>query len=129
VKFSLRWLSTLLLVVVPGFIGWSTGPAWSQSQPPAKSRPAIYDFGSGRCLSCREMEKILDAVKGQYGQQVEVRLIYVDRDKDLARQYKVMLIPTQVFVDASGQEVFRHLGLFPKDELVKKLQELKFIKP
>jgi thioredoxin 1 len=75
------------------------------------------------------MEKILEAVKGQYGQQVEVRLIYVDRDKDLARQYKVMLIPTQVFVDASGQEVFRHLGLFPKDELVKKLQELKFIKP
>jgi thioredoxin 1 len=129
VKLSLRWLSTLLLVVVTGFMGWSIGPAWSQSQPTAKSRPAIYDFGSGRCLTCREMEKILDAVKGQYGDQVEVRLIYVDRDKDLARQYKVVLIPTQVFVDASGQEVFRHMGLFPKDELVKKLQALKFIKP
>jgi thioredoxin 1 len=129
VKLFLRWLSTLLLVVVTGSLGWSTGPARGQSQPPANSRPAIYDFGSGRCLSCREMEKILDAVKGQYGAQVEVRLIYVDQDRDLARQYKVMLIPTQVFVDASGQEVFRHLGLFPKDELVKKLQELKFIKP
>jgi thioredoxin 1 len=129
VKFSLRWLSTLLLVVVSGFMGWSTGPAWCETPAPAKSRPAIYDFGSGRCLTCREMEKILEAVKGQYGKQLEVRLIYVDRDKDLARQYKVMLIPTQVFVDASGQEVFRHLGLFPKDKLVKKLQELKFIKP
>lgn len=127
-KSSLRWLSTLLLVVATGLTFPLTGPAWSQSQPPAKSRPAIYDFGSGRCLTCREMEKILEAVKGQYGQQVEVRLIYVDRDKDLARQYKIMLIPTQVLVDASGQEVFRHLGLFPKDELVKKLQELNFIK-
>jgi thioredoxin 1 len=129
VKFSLRWLSTLLLVVITGFLGWLTGPAWSQASAPAKSRPAIYDFGSGRCLSCREMEKILDAVKGQYGQQVEVRLIYVDQDADLARRYKIMLIPTQVLVDASGQEVFRHLGLFPKDELVKKLRELQFIKP
>jgi thioredoxin 1 len=129
VKLSLRWLSTLLLVVVTGFIGWSIGPARGQASAPAKSRPAIYDFGSGRCLSCREMEKILDAIKGQYGGQVEVRLIYVDQDRDLARQYKVMVIPTQVFVDASGQEVFRHLGLFPKDKLVKKLQELKFIKP
>jgi thioredoxin 1 len=128
VKFFLRWLSTLFLVVVTGFIGWSTGLAWSQSPLPAKSRPAIYDFGSGRCLSCRQMEKILEAVKGQYGEQVEVRLIYVDQDTDLARRYKIMLIPTQVLVDASGQEVFRHLGLSPKDELVKKLQELNFIK-
>ena len=128
-KLFFRWLSTLLLVVVTGSLGWSTGPAWGQTQPPAKSRPVIYDFGSGRCLTCREMEKILEAVKGQYGQQVEVRLIYVDRDKDLASRYKIVLIPTQVFVDASGQEVFRHLGLFPKDKLVKKLQELKFIKP
>ena len=128
-KFSLRWLSTLLLVVATGLTFPLTGPACGQASAPAKSRPAIYDFGSGRCLSCREMEKILDAIKGRYGQQVEVRLIYVDQDRDLARQYKIMLIPTQVFVDASGQEVFRHLGLFPKDKLVKKLQELKFIKP
>jgi thioredoxin 1 len=74
------------------------------------------------------MEKILEAVKGQYGEQVEVRLLYVDQDTDLARRYKIMLIPTQVLVDASGQEVFRHLGLSPKDELAKKLQELNFIK-
>ena len=128
-KLSLRWLSTLLLVVVTGLTFPLTGPACGQASAPAKSRPAIYDFGSGRCLNCRKMEKILEAVKGQYSQQVEVRLIYVDQDRDLARQYKIMLIPTQVFVDASGQEVFRHLGLFPKDELVKKLQELKFIRP
>jgi len=63
------------------------GSVWSQNPPPAKARPAIYDFGAGRCLSCREMEKILEAVKGQYGGQVEVRLIYVDQDKDLARRY------------------------------------------
>jgi thioredoxin 1 len=73
------------------------------------------------------MEKILAAVKARYGSQVDIRLVYVDRDKDLAGQYKVMLIPTQVFLDPSGHEVFRHLGLFPQEELVKKLRELKFI--
>jgi thioredoxin 1 len=39
-----------------------------------------------------------------------------------------MLIPTQVFLDASGKEVFRHVGLYPEKDLLAKLKELKFIK-
>jgi thioredoxin 1 len=127
VKFYRRWLTTLLLVAVTGLTVALTIPAWGKSQPPAPVRPILYDFGSGRCYSCQQMEKILQAVKNRYGSQVDIRLIYVEKDQDLARQYKVMLIPTQVFVDASGKEVFRHMGLFPQAELVKKLQELKFV--
>jgi thioredoxin 1 len=123
-KFSCRWLGPLFIV---GLLFLLTGLAQGESPPPAQPRPILYDFGSGRCYSCQQMEKILQAVKGRYGSQVDIRLIYVEKDQDLARRYKVMLIPTQVFVDPSGKEVFRHIGLFPQDKLVKKLQELKFI--
>jgi thioredoxin 1 len=102
-------------------------PCFSQTAAATPSRPALYDFGSGMCLSCQEMEKILADLKGRYGERLEVRLIYVDKDKDLTRQYGIMLIPTQVFLDASGKEVDRHVGLFPRDDLIKKLKELKFI--
>jgi thioredoxin 1 len=123
-KFSRRWLGLWFIV---GLLFLLACPAWGESPPPAQSRPILYDFGSGRCYSCQQMEKILQAVKERYGSQVDIRLVYVEKDKDLARRYKVVLIPTQVFVDASGKEVFRHMGLFPQDKLVEKLQELKFI--
>jgi thioredoxin 1 len=123
-KFSYRWLGLLLGV---GLMVLLTGPAWGESQSATKPRPILYDFGSGRCYSCQQMEKILQAIKARYGSQVDIRLVYIDKDQDLARRYKVILIPTQVFVDASGKEIFRHMGLFPQDKLVKKLQELKLI--
>jgi thioredoxin 1 len=123
-KFSCRWLGPLLIV---GLMVLLSGPAWGQSPPPTQSRPILYDFGADNCYSCIQMKKILQAIKARYGSQVDVRVIQVRKDRDLAHRYKVMLIPTQVFVDASGKEVFRHMGLFPQDELVKKLQELKFI--
>ena len=42
-------------------------------------------------------------LQASYGDQVEVRMVYADKEKDLFQQYKIMLIPTQVFLDASGQ--------------------------
>jgi thioredoxin 1 len=127
VKFSRQPLAALLAGLFLFSCLGAALPDRSPAQTPEKSRPILYDFGMGRCLSCQQMEKILAAVKARYGSQVDIRLVYVDRDKDLAGQYKVMLIPTQVFLDPSGHEVFRHLGLFPQEELVKKLRELKFI--
>jgi thioredoxin 1 len=52
----------------------------------------------------------------------------VDKEKPLFEQYKIMLIPTQVFLDASGKEVDRHIGPLPKEEVLKKLKELKLIR-
>jgi thioredoxin 1 len=106
------------------------GQPWTQAQAaaPAPGKPALYDFGRGMCASCIEMGKILDAVKAKYGKQVEIRMIMAEDNQAAFKQYKIMLIPTQVFLDASGKEVFRHIGLFPEKDVVAKLQELKFIK-
>jgi thioredoxin 1 len=127
-KISRATLIGLFCLVV-GFL--MVGQAWptqALASAPAQGKPAIYDFGRGMCYSCIEMGKILDSVKGKYGHQVEIRLIMAENDQAAFKQYKIMLIPTQVFLDASGKEVFRHIGLFPEKELVAKLKELNFIK-
>ena len=100
----------------------------AQAAAAANGKPALYDFGRGMCVPCMEMEKILGSIKGKYGNQIEVRLVMAEKDEGMFKQYKIMLIPTQVFLDASGKEVFRHVGLYPEPELVQKLQELNFIK-
>lgn len=112
-----------------GCLLWSF-PALSQSTAaaPAAAKPALWDFGMGMCAPCIQMEKVLAAIKGKYGDQIEVRLVMAEKEKPLFQQYKIMVVPTQVFLDASGKEVDRHMGFMPEEALVKKLQELNFIK-
>jgi len=38
------------------------------------------------------------------------------------KEFGIRAIPTQVFLDKDGNEYFRHLGFFAKDELIKILQ-------
>jgi thioredoxin 1 len=102
-------------------------PAQAQAAAPAKAKPALYEFGAGYCASCKEMAKVMAELKKTHSDQVEFRMVYVDKEKPLFEQYKVMLIPTQVFLDASGKEVDRHMGALTKEEVLKKLQELKLI--
>ena len=118
-----------LVCLVMGFlVVWQPVPTLAQAAAPAKGKPALYEFGAGYCVSCKEMAKIMAELTPQYGDQVEVRMVYVDKEKPLFEQYKIMLIPTQVFLDASGKEVDRHVGALPKEEVIKKLKELKFIR-
>ncbi len=117
-----------LLGLIVGFlVVWQACPTPVHAAP-AQGKPALYDFGRSMCIPCKEMEKILGSIKGKYGNQIEVRLVMAEKDEGLFKQYKIMLIPTQVFLDASGKEVFRHVGLYPENELVAKLKELNFIK-
>jgi thioredoxin 1 len=103
-------------------------PGWCQSPTSPASKPALYDFGMGMCIPCKDMEKVLDSIKSKYGNQIEVRLILAEKERPMFEKFKIVSVPTQVFLDSSGQEVERHIGFFPEDELIKKLQDLKFVK-
>ncbi len=104
-------------------------PGWAQSSTPiAKAQPALYEFGAGYCASCKEMEKVMAELQASHGDQIQVRMIYAGKEDDLFKQYKIMLIPTQVFLNAEGKEVFRHMGALTKEQVLQKLKDLKFIK-
>lgn len=108
-------------------LAWQPLPAQAGAAP-SQGKPAVYDFGRGMCIPCKEMEKVLAAIKSEYGDQVEMRLVMLEKNEDLFKQYKIMLVPTQVFLDAEGKEVDRHMGAWSKDQVVNKLKELKFIR-
>jgi thioredoxin 1 len=122
-----HWAKRLGLIIGLLFL-FQVIPGLGQSSLSAAGKPALYDFGMGQCVPCKEMEKILASIKSKYGDQIEVRLVMAETDKALFQQYKIVAVPTQVFLDASGKEVERHMGIFKEDDLVKKLKDLKFIK-
>jgi thioredoxin 1 len=114
--------------LVMGFlVVWQPAPTQAQGAAPPSGKPALYEFGAGYCYSCKEMAKVMAELKTSHSDQVESRMVYVDKEKPLFDQYKIMLIPTQVFLDAQGKEVDRHIGPLTKEEVLKKLKELKLI--
>ncbi|MEW6386222.1 MAG: thioredoxin domain-containing protein [Thermodesulfobacteriota bacterium] len=101
--------------------------AQSQNPGPQPGRPALYEFGAGYCYSCKEMAKVMAELKISHGDQVEFRMVYADKEQDLFKQYKIMLIPTQIFLNAEGKEVDRHIGPLTKEEVLQKLKDLQLI--
>ncbi len=127
----MRFLSGTLIglfCLVAGFLMvWQALPPQAQGSTPAQGKPAMYDFGAKYCVPCKEMQKVVAELKPLYGNQVEFRMVYSDEEMPLFHQYKIVAIPTQVFFDASGKVVDQHIGALSKEEVVKKLKELKFI--
>jgi hypothetical protein len=114
VLLGCMWLSLVLPVLAQG----SAAP---------KVLPELLEFDRKFCPICKASEFVILAVKDQYPDQFAVRKLYMDEAESLFRRYQVVIVPTQVFLNHSGQEVYRHEGVFKKDELIQKLRDLKFI--
>ena len=67
---------------------------------------------------------ILETLKTKYSGRANVLFVSVQTEQILAARYGVQTIPVQVFFDAKGAEVFRHVGFWPQDQLEKKLAEM-----
>ncbi len=106
---------------------WQAWPPPAQGAAEGQGKPALYEFGAKTCIPCKQMKEVMAALKTSHGEQVEFRMVYLDEEKPLFEQYKILAIPTQVFLDAAGKEVDRHLGALSKEEVLKKLKDLKFI--
>jgi thioredoxin 1 len=82
----------------------------------------FIELGSTNCVPCKKMQPIMKSIESKYGEQIKVIFFDVIKDKKPAEDYKVSIIPTQVFLDKSGTEIFRHVGYYPEEEIDKFLQ-------
>jgi len=81
------------------------------------NRPVLVDFGSTNCIPCKMMEPILEELKLNYNDQFETIFVNVAQDNAKTSEFGITVIPTQVFFDASGKELYRHIGFFSKEEI------------
>ena len=88
-----------------------------------KYKVTFIELGSVRCIPCQKMQPVMKSIKANYGNEVKVVFhdVWTRKGKPFANKFKVNVIPTQVFLDAKGEEFFRHVGYFPEEELVKVL--------
>jgi thioredoxin 1 len=86
--------------------------------------PRLVDLGAGKCIPCKMMAPILQELKKEYAGRMNVEFIDVWVNPDAGKPYGIEVIPTQIFFDSSGKELFRHIGFFSKDDILAKWKEL-----
>ncbi len=86
-----------------------------------KNAPLVtfVELGSVNCIPCVKMQPVMKNIEEKYGHQIEIIFydVWQADQKEKAGEYGIRLIPTQVFLDASGLEIFRHEGFFPEVEI------------
>ena len=87
-------------------------------------KPVLVDFGANSCVPCRQMRPLLKEINSEYSGKARVLVIDIYKYQDLAKQHQIQLIPTLVFFDSKGKEVFRHVGAWGKEEIAAKLKEI-----
>ena len=90
----------------------------------AKNLPVLIDLGRGTCKACKMMLPILQELQEEYKGRAIIKIIDIRYDPEPARVYKIRLIPTQIFLDVQGREVYRHEGFMDKASIKQKLQEI-----
>ena len=98
-------------------------PEAANPTPPA-ALPRLVDLGADKCIPCKMMAPILEELKTAYAGQMAVEFIDVWKNPDAGKSYSIRSIPTQIFYDAQGRELFRHEGFFPKEDILAKWKEL-----
>ena len=82
-----------------------------------KGKPYFLEIGSDSCRSCIIMGKLLYKVKQRH-QGYQIAFINVQKERHVAQELQVRMIPTQIIYDKKGSEVYRHIGPLGTDELL-----------
>ena len=119
-------LGVLVLMVLMGVF-------WSQfSQTPAeaifpeshvsgkitvKGMPTMVDLGANECIPCKMMVPIMEKVEKKYQGKAAIIFIDVWKNKEPAKRFGIRAIPTQIFFDKEGKEIYRHEGFMGEAEI------------
>jgi thioredoxin 1 len=97
----------------------------TMASPAATAKlPRMVDLGAGQCIPCKMMKPILDDLKANYADRFTTVFIDVWENPDEGKKYGIEMIPTQIFYDAKGNERFRHVGFYGKEDILGKWKEL-----
>jgi thioredoxin 1 len=118
-------LGTLIagaLVAVAALAGCAGDGDSSSSPTAARSSGAaakvtFLELGADKCVPCKEMRPVMAGIEKSFGDQVEVIFHDVWKDPAPANEYGVQMIPTQIFLDESGEEFHRHTGFYPQADI------------
>ena len=125
-------VSTLLIAVAGGskfqFMGQIPEAAAEEPDEtgtePVKGMVTMIDLGAKACVPCKMMAPIMEKLEKDYRGRAAIIFIDVWKDKEPAHRYGIRAIPTQIFFDKEGREIYRHVGFSSEEAIVSQLKKM-----
>ncbi len=87
------------------------------------AKPVLMDFSAEWCGPCRLQTPELEKLKEMVGDAVDIKMIDVDENLDIAQKYEIRVVPTLI-IEKDGQVKERLEGVTPADTLMRLLEPL-----
>ena len=91
---------------------------------PLKGKVTMVDLGAKACIPCKLMAPILDKLKKVYDGKAAIIFIDVWQHRDQVGRFGIRAIPTQIFFNKNGKEVYRHMGFMTEAAIIKQLKKM-----
>jgi len=118
----------VLLGVSFGLFAWTQSLAGElsavPSELPVKGVVTMLDIGAHKCIPCKMMAPIMKELEKEYDGKAAIVFIDVWENPAEGPKYRIRSIPTQIFYDKEGKEVYRHEGFLDKGSIVARLEQL-----
>jgi thioredoxin 1 len=118
---SLLVLSTAFLLISVAAVCAEPG---TPPDVPVKGMVTMIDLGANSCVPCKMMAPILEKLEKEYKGRAAIVFLDVWKDPNLAKRFGIKVIPTQIFYDKEGREVYRHVGFMSENAIVTQLKDL-----
>jgi len=122
VKLIKVFLLILFLVFSYG-TGWAADFDAMLTKAKTEKKVVMLELGSVGCDPCEQMRSVMDKLSRNYKGKLEVIFVDVRKDTEPARRFRVLVIPTQVFLDSNGKEFHRHIGYYDYESIVSVLKK------
>jgi thiol:disulfide interchange protein DsbD len=115
-------------------VKWSKYNASAITEAKAAGKPVVIDFYADWCLPCKELdektftdEKVMAELDRFTRVKADLTITGDEKVKKLSEQYRIVGVPTIVFLDASGREVpgTRVTGFEPPATFLQRAQAVK----
>ena len=127
------WLVAVVLVLAGaglyrGLIAKAPPAAEVAASPstPTAGLPRMVEIGSDSCATCIAMQQVVADLRTHHVGRLEVVSINLRQYPEQVKVWKVKFIPTQVFLDGQGRELYRHVGYLPRPAVEERFAALGF---
>jgi thioredoxin 1 len=117
-------ISALMLVFLFAFAPGDSVAQTGRVVKTSPKLPRLVDVGADKCIPCIMMAPILEELKKEYAGVLDVEFVDVWKNPGAGQKYGIRGIPTQIFYDANGKELKRHMGFISKQGILDEFQKL-----